>query len=127
MTAAAVPGKRVGARTLGSALREARHQAGISVRQLAPMVGVHRSFLSRIETGEYQSAKPALLQKLAKVLEVDERDLFALAGYDAPEGLPNFAPYLRAKYQLDDEQLRDLQRYFEFVISRDDRQDPPAA
>lgn len=119
--------REVGARSLGSALREARQQAGISVRQLAPMVGVHRSFLSRIETGEYHSAKPALLQRLAKVLEVDEQDLFALAGYEAPEGLPKFSPYLRAKYQLSDNQLRDLERYFEFITSRDDREDPPAA
>ena len=49
------------------------------------------------------------------MLELDERDLFALAGLDAPEGLPAFTPYLRAKYDMSDEAAQALHEYFSFV------------
>ena len=94
---------------LGEAIRKAREALGLSLRQL------HHSFLARLEAGDYQTAKPAVLQRLSRVLELDERDLFALAGLDAPEGLPAFTPYLRAKYDMSDEAAQALHEYFSFV------------
>lgn len=91
--------------------------------------GVHHSFIARLESGDYQTAKPAVLQRLSRVLELDERDLFALAGLDAPEGLPTFTPYLRAKYEISDEAAQALQEYFNFVSDKYDIREkrPPAA
>ncbi|MBK6968523.1 MAG: helix-turn-helix domain-containing protein [Candidatus Microthrix sp.] len=91
---------------------------GLSLRQLAPLVQLHHSFLARLEAGDYQTAKPAVLQRLSRVLELDERDLFALAGLDAPEGLPAFTPYLRAKYDMSDEAAQALHEYFSFVSEK---------
>lgn len=114
---------------LGDVIREARVGLGLSLRQLAEAVDVHYSFLARLESGEYQTAKPAFLQRLSRVLEVDERDLFSLAGLDAPEGLPAFTPYLRAKYEMSDEAAKALQEYFTFVTDKYDvtEKHPPAA
>ena len=115
---------------LGEVIRQAREGLGLSLRQLAEAVDVHHSFLARLESGDYQTAKPAFLQRLSRVLELDERDLFSLAGLDAPEGLPAFTPYLRAKYDMSDEAAKALQEYFTFVTDKYDvreKDHPPAA
>lgn len=103
---------------LGDAIRRAREALALSLRQLAPLVQLHHSFLARLEAGDYQTAKPAVLQRLSRVLELDERDLFSLAGLDAPEGLPAFTPYLRAKYDMSDEAAQALHEYFSFVSEK---------
>ncbi len=114
---------------LGEVTRDARTTLGLSLRQLAEAVNVHHSFLARLESGDYHTAKPAFLQRLSRVLELDERDLFSLAGLDAPEGLPAFTPYLRAKYEMSDEAARALQEYFTFVRDKYNVREkrPPAA
>lgn len=115
---------------LGAVIRQAREALGLSLRQLAETVDVHHSFLARLESGDYQTAKPAFLQRLSRVLEVDERDLFALAGLDAPEGLPAFTPYLRAKYDMSDDAAKALQEYFTYVSDKyavHEKGRPPAA
>ena len=48
-------------------------------------------------------------------LNVDFEDLYGLAGYESPERLPSFRPYLRAKYELPPEAVADLERYFELL------------
>ena len=55
--------------SLGTAIREARTALGLSLRQLAEAVNVHYSFLARLESGDYQTAKPAILQRLSRTLE----------------------------------------------------------
>lgn len=114
---------------LGEVIRQAREGLGLSIRQTADAVHVHFSFIARLESGDYQTAKPAVLQRLSRVLELDERDLFSLAGLDAPEGLPAFTPYLRAKFEMSDEAAKALQEYFTFVSEKYDVQEkrPPAA
>ncbi len=54
---------------------------------------------------------------IARALEVDFEDLYSLAGYESPERLPTFRPYLRAKYELPPEAVADLERYFELLRS----------
>ncbi len=123
-------GTKSGGVHLGEAIRQARVALGLSLRQLAETVNVHHSFLARLESGDYQTAKPAFLQRLSRVLELDERDLFSLAGLDAPEGLPTFTPYLRAKYEMTDEAAKALQEYFIFVTDKyhvREKDHPPAA
>jgi transcriptional regulator with XRE-family HTH domain len=114
---------------LGEIIRDGRTAVGLSQRQLGEQVGVHHSFVGRLEAGDYQSTSPQILQRLSRILELDERDLFALAGLDAPEGLPTFTPYLRAKYEMSDEAAKALHEYFNFVSEKFDitEKQPPAA
>ena len=97
---------------LGKAIREAREAKGISQRELGKKSGVNYSSISRMERGEFASPDPVALQKLARVLEVDVEDFYALAGYFMPEGLPELAPYMRAKYDMPGEAAEELERYF---------------
>jgi transcriptional regulator with XRE-family HTH domain len=94
--------------TLAEYLRAIREQAGISQRQLANRVGIHNSYLARLESGENDSPAAELLQRIADILEVSSTDLMAFIGVKPPQGLPDFAPYLRAKYHLDEEAIREM-------------------
>ena len=49
------------------------------------------------------------------MLKVPFEDLYALAGYKTPDELPTFRPYMRAKYDLPPEAVRELESYFEFL------------
>lgn len=80
--------------------------------------GVDPTWLSRLERGDYGSPDPRHLRELARVLELETIDLFAMAGYSGSEGLPNFAPYLRAKYDLPAEAVETLNDLFEYISDK---------
>ena len=67
---------------LGDAIRRAREALALSLRQLAPLVQLHHSFLARLEAGDYQTAKPAVLQRLSRVLELDAAEARALSALE---------------------------------------------
>ena len=66
----------------GNRIRELRQQKGYSLRQLAPLVGVGFSYLSKVERGRLDfagSASESLIHRLAGVLNADEEELLLLA------------------------------------------------
>ena len=66
----------------GDRIRELRNAKGYSLRQLAPLVGVGFSYLSKVENGKLDfdgSASESLIHRLADVLEADEEELLLLA------------------------------------------------
>ena len=71
--------------------------------------------IMRLERGEFGRPDPEKLQRIARALDLDARDLFALAGYVPSDGLPNFGPYLEAKYgdELSASARKELERHFE--------------
>jgi transcriptional regulator with XRE-family HTH domain len=99
---------------LEDVLRTAREANGLSIRRLAERAGIHHAGLARIELGE-QRPTPDTLLALAQALELDESDLFALAGYRLPDRLPSFPAYLRAKYRMSDEAATQLNEFFGFI------------
>jgi transcriptional regulator with XRE-family HTH domain len=104
---------------LEEVLRSARETAGLSGRRLAERVGMHHAGLARIELGQ-QRPSPETLSRLAQALELDETDLFALAGYRLPDSLPSFPAYLRAKYRMPKEAATQLNEYFSFLAEKYD-------
>ena len=67
--------------TFGQQLREARQNKGYSQRELASLVGVNYTYLSKLENdrSEYPP-KEDVIQELAKHLELDATELSYLAG-----------------------------------------------
>jgi len=66
----------------GQRVRQLRLAKGLSLRDLAPKVGVGFTYLSKVETGrldfgDYPSE--ALIHRLAEALEADEDELLLLA------------------------------------------------
>ena len=65
---------------LGSIVRRQRKRLGLSLTDLATKSGVSASHLGRIENAQrYPST--TVLRKIAKPLDLDEKELFNLAGY----------------------------------------------
>lgn len=74
-----------------------RERAGLSVPQLAEALGKPRQ---TVHAWESDNVVPqvTILEPLARAINVSYEDLYALAGYARPEGLPSGGPYLRAKF-----------------------------
>ncbi len=106
--------------TLGEYLRAERERVGMSQRQLANRVGIHNSYLARLENGETANPAADLLQRIADVLEVSSTDLLAFIGVKPPEGLPDLAPYLRAKYRMNDAAIREMAQHMRRLAENQD-------
>lgn len=65
---------------LGSIVRRQRNRLGLSLADLSTKSGVSISYLSRIEKAQRYPTANVLL-KIAKPLNLDENELFNLAGY----------------------------------------------
>lgn len=96
---------------LAALIRARRTARALTMQQLAERIGVTKSNVHVWESGEYVP-KPAVLGKLAEALAVSEEDLFALAGYARPTGLPTYSPYFRLKYgHLPEDAIRELEAH----------------
>ncbi|MBV9383365.1 MAG: helix-turn-helix domain-containing protein [Streptosporangiaceae bacterium] len=104
--------------TLGSYLRNQRESAGLATRELARQSGVPASYIAEIEGGKKTSPSAEILQKLATVLDIDTADLFAFIGVTPPQELPSVAPYLRTKYKLRGDALREAEQQLQRIIDK---------
>jgi len=98
--------------SLAEFIRSRRLSLDLSLNDVAGISGLHLSYWSYLESGRYEAPSPKHLQTIARTLQVPFEDLYGLVGYDSPERLPSFTPYLRAKYELPHEAVADLERYF---------------
>lgn len=65
--------------TLGDYLREQRHSAELSLRQLSEVAGISNPYLSQIERG-LKKPSAEILQSLAKALRISAESLYVRAG-----------------------------------------------
>jgi transcriptional regulator with XRE-family HTH domain len=102
-------------KALGRLIARERARQGLSLETLGNAAGGNRSTIMRLERGEFGRPDPEKLQRIARALDLDARDLLALAGYVLSDGLPNFGPYLEAKYgdELSASARKELVRHFE--------------
>ena len=98
---------------LGEHVRQLRESKGLSVRGLAGQAKVDATWLSRVEHDIYSSPDPRSLWRVAQALDIDVEELYAAAGYSS--GLPGFAPYLRAKYDLPEDAIDQLEAHFQLI------------
>src|SRR3954447_8186491 len=98
-------------RVLGNSIRQRRRELGLSLNQLAAASGLHKSFLSRVESGAVRQPAVDSLQRIAAALQMSETELFGLLDRRARDQLPALQPYLRAKYDLPDAVIADITAY----------------
>ena len=104
---------------LGDLFQQKRQNAGLSQRQLANELRVSRTYVSRLERGEYSNPSPQVLLRFAKRFDVDLNDLYAITGCMLPTDLPAYEAYLRAKHpEWPNAAIHDLVNYYEFVKQR---------
>lgn len=98
---------------LGERIRAAREAKGLTVREAAKRLdNMDPGYYSRMETGQYAIGKHA--RSIAKLYGFNSAEFEALAGAK----LPSLRPYLRAKYDLDDEAIAELESAFEAVAKK---------
>lgn len=105
------------AKRLGAFLRARREDLGFSARHVARAVGVRDSTIMRLERGAYAAPAPDKLARIAKVLELDLSDVFAIAQYAVPDRFPSLPHYLRIRYpSLSEEAVDELREHLEHLI-----------
>ena len=65
--------------TFGNLVRGRRLQRGFGIESLAKRIGTTKSYISGWETGKVNPPRHTLLDRLAKVLDLDKLDLQELA------------------------------------------------
>ena len=83
-------GRVAGNKVFGKRIRELREakkrtDPKYSLRQFAQAVDISATFLSKVETGEFNPPAPDKIKKMAELLGVDPDDLLALAGKVDPD------------------------------------------
>ncbi|MFL6163279.1 MAG: helix-turn-helix domain-containing protein [Jatrophihabitantaceae bacterium] len=107
-----------GYRALGIHVHRLRQGRGLGLRQAARAAGVDPTWLSRLEQGLYTAPDARSVMKVARGLGVDVEEFYVIAGLSDGHGLPGFAPYLRAKYQLPDEAIGQLESHFRLLADK---------
>ena len=94
-------------RELGDYIREQRHTAQVSLRQLAKLAGVSNPYLSQIERG-LRRPSAEILQQIARALRISAETLYVQAGIlDEREG-GDVVAAIEADRVLDERQKRVL-------------------
>ena len=100
---------------LGAYVQQLRLQRALTLRALAARAKVDYSWLSRLERGRIASPDARYLWRVARALEVEVADIYLEAGFGDAHGLPGFGPYLRAKYNLPQEAVAQLEAHFALI------------
>ena len=100
-------------------ISRARKAKGLSTYKLAAEIGIVQSNVVRLESGHIATPSTTILDGLARVLDLDLADLYALAGYTRPSELPAFTPYLRSKFAgLPEEARSELEQSFRRIADK---------
>jgi transcriptional regulator with XRE-family HTH domain len=84
---------------LAKRIRTLRTERDMSQAELGRQAGVASSTIVRIEQGAFASVSPDVLRSIAEALKIPAFELFELADIAVPNDLPQFTPYMRAKYR----------------------------
>lgn len=103
---------------LGKYLKQLRKEQELSIRQVARQCKIAPSYLAKIEAGDtYKTIGVETLLKLSKFYGIPVSSMLKEAGFiDSYESdLPELSQYLRAKYQLSPQAIRDIEMAKEIV------------
>jgi transcriptional regulator with XRE-family HTH domain len=98
---------------LGQKVRQLRKQQKHSQEQFAELVGIDPNSVSRIECGVHYPSLDTL-EKIAKVLKVEMRDLFLFSSKESPEELRTYL--VQTASELDVEKLREVVRAVRKIV-----------
>ncbi|MBU4299116.1 helix-turn-helix domain-containing protein [Patescibacteria group bacterium] len=103
---------------LGTYLKQLRDEAGLSIREAARKSELAPSYLFKIEKGDtFSTLSIHTILKLSKFYNIPIGALLKEVGLiDSDEyDLPDFPQYLRAKYHLSPQAIRDMEMAKEIV------------
>lgn len=99
---------------LGKYLGQLRKEQGLSIRHVASECDIAPSYLSKIESGKaFKTIGLGTLVKLSKFYDIPVSAMLKEAGFieahEHEDYLPELAQYLRNKYQLSPQAIRDME------------------
>lgn len=103
---------------LGEYLKQLREEDGLSTRKAAEKSELAPSYISKLEAGDtFSTISVQTLLKVSKAYDVPPIAILKEAGFiDSDEyDLPEFAQYLRAKYHLSSQAIKDMEMAKEIV------------
>lgn len=103
---------------LGRYLKQLRKEQEFSIRHVARQCQIASSYLAKIEAGDtYKTIGVETLVKLSKFYGIPVSAMLEEAGFieNHEDGLPELAQYLRAKYRLSPQAIRDMEMAKEVV------------
>ena len=103
---------------LGKYFKQLREEQEFSIRHVARQCEISSSYLAKIETGDtYKTIGIESLIKLSKFYGIPVSAILKEAGFidNHEDDLPELAQYLRAKYQLSPQAIRDIKMAKEIV------------
>ncbi len=110
---------------LGAYLREQRHSARLTLRQLSELAEVSNPYLSQIERG-LKKPSAEILQALAKGLRISAESLYIKAGLlDEPDSSPSLVTAIYADSQLTERQRSVLIDIYRSFRSENSATEPP--
>lgn len=112
--------------SFGEQLRSLRREQHISQRDLASMVGVDHTYISKIESGQMPPPSKETIHRLAVALGTDEGQLAKLAGKVSTEVLAQHLATLESTYVSFGEELEELRRLVETVRREQVKEGPLA-
>lgn len=98
--------------TLGSVVQAHRQQHELGRRQLAQLIGVAPSQITRWELDQTVPSAASLVA-LSQQLEIRASVLFKLAGLPVPSVVQSLPAMLRAEYDLPPEAIAEIQAHIE--------------
>jgi transcriptional regulator with XRE-family HTH domain len=108
-------------RDIGGFIRDLRHNARISLRQLAEQTGVSNPYLSQIERG-LRKPSAEVLQQLASALRVSTPAMYLRAGLLDSDGQPGVLAAIAVDPELTMAQKQSLSQIYETFRSENQRQ-----
>ena len=108
-------------RDIGGFIRDLRHNARISLRQLAEQTGVSNPYLSQIERG-LRKPSAEVLQQLASALRVSTPAMYLRAGLLDSDGQPGVLAAIAVDPELTMAQKQSLSQIYETFRGENQRQ-----
>ncbi len=115
---------------LGIFLKELRMGLGLSMREAAKRSHITPPHIAKIENGiGIKSIGVVVLINLAETYQVPVSTILKEAGFlanaEEEDGFPDFAVFLRKKYRLNPQAIRDMEMAKEIVDKKYDHLSPP--
>ena len=93
----------------GEWIQEQRKKSGLSQRQLAVLINISNTEISRIESGERKRPAPYILKRIAPHIGISYRVLLEIAGYGEL--------FVEKETDLTLDELRKIEEYKSFLLS----------
>jgi transcriptional regulator with XRE-family HTH domain len=108
---------------LGRLLAQARHSKGLSLRAVAEQAGVAHLWLSRVEQGLFNQPAPERVTRVADALGIDPERIDRITKGHVSKNLPGVRTYFRAKYDLSQEEIDQIENTVTEIRHNHERRD----